>query len=170
MEIRYVCSDAEHRTDAMLQAVADRARAFGIALAGTVQLADPDRPHEKCNITLGLLPDGERRRVSIDLPPEVTGCRLDPDALEAAVMVVHQRLPGAQALFVNKFGKQEAVGRGLVAAIGEACERGLPVLVGVSPQWLSAFLDFAGAGAEPLPAEEEVIFDWLRSACADQAA
>ncbi|MBK4215618.1 DUF2478 domain-containing protein [Paracoccus caeni] len=170
MDIRYVCSDEEHKTDAVLSAVAARAGALGIALAGTVQPVDADSPPEKCNIILGLLPDFERRSISFDLQPGMTGCRLNAEALEAAVMVVHQRLPAAQALVVNKFGKQEAAGRGLVNAIGEACERGLPVLVGVSPEWRQAFLTFAGGKAEAMPADEDAILEWLRAALADAAA
>lgn len=170
MDIRYVCSDEERRTDAVLAAAADRAAKAGIALAGTVQPVDPDTAHEKCNIVLALLPDGLRHNISVPLQPGVTGCRLNPEALEDAVLVVHQRLPVAQGLVVNKFGKQEAAGRGLVAAIGEACERGIPVLLGVSPEWRDAFLAFADGQAKPLPADEDRVFDWLRDACANPAA
>lgn len=169
MDIRYVCSEDEHRTDAVLAAVADRAAREGIVLAGTVQPADPEVVSEKCHIVLALLPDGERRDISFPLQPGVTGCRLDAGALEQAVLVVHQRLPAAQALVVNKFGKQEVAGRGLVAAIGEACEREIPVLVGVSPEWRNAFLDFVDGGAALLPADEEQIFGWLRAACSSPA-
>ncbi|AWX94529.1 hypothetical protein DPM13_16375 [Paracoccus mutanolyticus] len=59
--------------------------ALGLALAGAVQPVDPDVPRGHCDIVLALLPDGERRGISVDLPPEVPGCRLDPEALEAAV-------------------------------------------------------------------------------------
>lgn len=170
MDIRYVCSDEESRTDAVLAAVAERAAQAGIRLAGTVQLADPGSVPQKCEITLGLLPDGERRSISFPLQPGVTGCRLNPEALEQAVMVVHARLAHAQALVVNKFGKQEATGRGLVEAIGQACERGLPVLVGVSPQWLDAFLGFAGGKAQALPADEDRVLGWLQAACPKAAA
>lgn len=170
MEIRYVCSDEEQKTDGVLRAVATRAGHEGITLAGTVQLADPTRAPQKCDITLGLLPDGARHAISFPLQPGVTGCRLNPEALEQAVMVVHQRLPAAQALIVNKFGKQEAAGRGLVDAIGEACARDLPVLVGVAPQWLDAFLAFADGKAMPLPADEGEVMAWLRAACPATAA
>lgn len=169
MDIRYVCSEEEFRTDSVLSAAAERATALGLALAGTVQPVDPDVPRGHCDIVLALLPDGERRGISVDLPPEVPGCRLDPEALEAAVAVVESRLPGAQALVVNKFGKQEAAGRGLVGAIGEACAKGLPVLVGVAPQWREAFLAFAEDKAQPLPAETEAIVAWLQQACAARA-
>lgn len=170
MDIRYVCSEDERRTDAVLAAVAERAARQGIALAGTVQPVDPDAPPEKCHIVLALLPDGERRDISYPLQPGHEGCRLNPGALEEAVVVVQRRLPAAQALVVNKFGKQEAAGRGLVHAIGEACARGIPVLIGVSPGLLDAFLGFADGRAERLPAEEAPIFDWLRTGCAASAA
>ncbi len=170
MNIRYVCSDEERKTDSTLSAVAERAATAGIVLAGTVQPANPDASSGKCDIVLGLLPDGEKRNISFDLAPGVTGCRLNADALEAAVMVVHERLSGAQALVVNKFSKQEAVGRGLVAAIGEACDRGLPVLVGVPPEWREAFLNFTEGKAQPLPANEEAILEWLRTACLGKVA
>lgn len=165
MHIGYVSSDEEMRTNAALSAVAESAKREGLALAGTIQPVDPGGVHEKCNIVLGLLPDGERRNISLDLGPGATGCRLDAAALEEAVMVVHDRLPSAQGLIVNKFGKQEAIGRGLVAAIIEACDRGLPVLVGVSPQWREAFLAFANGKAIELPPEEAHLLDWLRAAC-----
>lgn len=169
MYIGYVSSDEENRTNAVLAAVAEGAKREGILLAGTIQPVEPGGTHEKCNIVLGLLPDGARRNVSLDLGPGATGCRLDAGALEAAVMIVHDRLPGARGLIVNKFGKQEAVGRGLVAAIIEACDRGLPVLVGVSPQWREAFLTFADGRALELPADEECLLDWLRGACLPNA-
>lgn len=170
MNIRYVCSDEERRTDAVLAAVAERAAQAGIRLAGTVQLADPGGAQEQCDITLGLLPDGERHNISLPLQPGVTGCRLNPEALEQAVMVVQARLADAQALVVNKFGKQEAAGRGLVGAIGDACADGLPVLVGVSAQWLEAFLGFADEKAQALPADEDQIMTWLQAACVKAAA
>lgn len=169
MYIRYVSSDEENRTNAVLSAVAEGARREGILLAGTIQPVETGETHERCKIVLGLLPDGARRNVSMDLGPGATGCRLDVAALEAAVMIVHERLPGAKGLLVNKFGKQEAVGRGLVAAIVEACDRGLPVLVGVSPQWRDAFLSFAEGRAIELPADEACVLDWLRGACPPDA-
>lgn len=170
MDIRYICSEEEHRTDAVLRSVAQSAVQDGIALAGTVQLVPPELHQEKCHIILGLLPDGEARDISFPLEPGMTGCRLNAQALEEAVRVVEDRLAGAHALIVNKFGKQEAAGRGLVGAIGEACARGIPVLVGVSPEWREAFLSFAAGAATALPADGDHVTDWLRTACRNAAA
>ncbi|MTH34299.1 DUF2478 domain-containing protein [Paracoccus limosus] len=164
MQIRYICSDEERRTDAVLSAVAEGAEDLGLRLCGTVQPVDrPDAGH--CDIVLALLPDFQRRSISLELPPGTVGCRLDAGALEQVVAEVQSRLEGAQALLVNKFGKQEAAGRALVPVIGEACARGLPVLVGVAPQWREAFLGFAGDAALPLPDDAGLALDWLRQSC-----
>ena len=45
---------------------------------------------------------------------------------------------------MNKFGKREAEGKGLVPVIAEVLQRGLPVLIGANWLNLAAFLTFAG--------------------------
>lgn len=161
MDIGYLCTEPEHLTDAILAQVAERAQAAGLALAGTVQLSPPEASREKCDIVLRLLPGGPVRNISLALGPLAISCRLDAGALEEAVMLVHQRLGSAQGLVVNKFGRQEAAGRGLVEAIGMACSENMPVLVGVSPVWRQAFLDFAAGTAEPLQPDVDQILAWL---------
>ena len=170
MDIRFICSDLDSLTNSVLSRVAEQATAEGIRLAGTVQPVSDNPSQVKCDIALRLLPDGPVRNISLDLGPGATACRLDAGALEEAVIVVHDRLPGAQALIVNKFGKQEAAGRGLVEAIGWACDAGLPVLVGVSPEWRAAFLAFADDAALPLPPDADQAMHWLRAACRMQIA
>lgn len=167
MHIGYICSDADRRTDEVLSRVAERAAMAGIVLGGTVQPVDRSQPAGKCRIVLRVLPEGPICDVSMDLGPGASGCRLDAGALEEAMVLVKARLADAQALLVNKFGKQEAAGRGLVEAIGDCVtDRGLPVLVGVSPEWLPAFLAFAEGEAQPLEADEDKVFDWLQAAVA----
>ena len=112
-----------------------------------------------------MLPNGPVLRISQDLGALAEGCRLDADALETAVAEVQRRLPGAQALIVNKFGKQEQTGRGFVPLIAEALEAGIPVLVGVNAMNLPGFLDFAGDMGVALPADAEQAAHWLRQAC-----
>ncbi|GAB1364161.1 hypothetical protein MASR1M32_33970 [Rhodobacter sp.] len=170
MDIRYVSSDQDNETNAVLSAVAERAAAEGIRVAGTVQPLLEGMGQTKCDIVLRLLPDGPIRSISLDLGPGATGCRLDAGALEEAVLVVEERLSGAEALIVNKFGKQEAAGRGLADLIGRACGEGMPVLVGVAPEWRDHFLSFAAGTAQPIAADADQVMDWLRAACRAQAA
>ena len=164
MKLGYVTLSGRGAIDALLAQVAALLEAGGLRLAGTVQ-TNLERTDRRCDMDLRLLPDGPTVRISVDRGAEARGCRLDAGALEQVVAEVQSRLEGAQALLVNKFGKQEAAGRALVPVIGEACARGLPVLVGVAPQWREAFLGFAGDAALPLPDDAGLALDWLRQSC-----
>jgi hypothetical protein len=164
MRIGYVSLPGKGATDACLAAAVARLVARGVPLAGTVQ-TNPERPgRDLCDMDVRVLPDGPVLRISQDLGAGARGCRLNGDALETAVTEVSVRLDGAALLVVNKFGKQEATGRGLVPVIAEAVGRGLPVLVGVNGLNLPAFLDFAAGLAEALPADPAAIADWALEA------
>ena len=109
-----------------------------------------------------VLPDGPLHVINQNLGPGSRGCRLDAGALEQAVSEVSARFAGADVLIINKFGKQEAAGRGFCSLIVEALDRDIPVVVGVNGLNLPAFLAFAGDLAEKLVPEESGIIQWLR--------
>lgn len=164
MKLAYVTLQGRGRTDALIAEVATRLTADGLRLAGTVQ-SNIERPNRrKCDMDLAVLPDGPVVRISEDRGDLARGCTLDSGALEQTVVAVQQRLDGAEVLIVNKFGKREAEGRGLVPVIAEALDRGLPVLIGVNGLNLAAFLAFAGDGVTPLPPDAARVADWCRTA------
>jgi nucleoside-triphosphatase THEP1 len=147
-------------TDRFLSTLADAMSARGLRLAGTVQtnILRPGRLH--CDMDLKILPDGPVFRVSDDRGNEARGCRLDADALEAAAAGLAGRIEGADLLVVNKFGKLEAMGRGLVPAIVAAIERGIPVLAGVGRMNRTAFDGFSSGMAVELPATLDAVLHW----------
>src|SRR3546814_12857392 len=77
-----------------------------------------------CDMDLRLLPDGPVVRISVDRGAEARGCRLDAGAVEQSVLWVAGTLESAELLVVNKFGKQEAEGKGLSGTIAEALDHG----------------------------------------------
>lgn len=170
MKLAYVTLQGRGRTDALIAEVASLLAADGLRLAGTVQsnLERPDR--RKCDMDLAVLPDGPIVRISEDRGDLARGCTLDSGALEQTVVAVQQRLAGAQMLIVNKFGKREAEGRGLVPVIADALALGLPVLIGVNGLNLAAFLAFAGEDVSPLPADPVTVTDWCKAAAATEIA
>jgi glycosyltransferase involved in cell wall biosynthesis len=166
MKLAYVTLQGRGRTDALIAEVAALLAADGLRLAGTVQ-SNIERPHRrKCDMELAVLPDGPVVRISEDRGDLARGCTLDSGALEQTVVAVQQRLGGAELLVVNKFGKREGEGRGLVPVIAEALELGLPVLIGVNGLNLAAFLAFAGEGVVPLPADAVEVARWCKAAVA----
>lgn len=89
-----------------------------------------------------------RHTISQDLGPGAGGCRLDPAALERSVHQVATALPLADALFVNRFGRQEQAGRGFVPLIADALDAEKPVIIAVAREKRAAFDAFAGALAD----------------------
>ena len=164
MNLAYVTLQGRGRIDALIAEVASKLAAEGVRLAGTVQ-SNIERPNRrKCDMDLMILPNGPVVRISEDRGDLARGCILDSGALEQTVVEVQQRLAGADLLIVNKFGKREAEGKGLVPVIAEALDLGLPVLIGVNGLNLAAFLVFAGEEAIALSTETRIVADWCQSA------
>ncbi|MFZ5677567.1 MAG: DUF2478 domain-containing protein [Pseudomonadota bacterium] len=170
MKLGYVMLPGRGRVDLLLADVVERLETHGVALAGTVQTNAHRDDRLLCDMDLRMLPDGPVVRISVDRGPEARGCRLDAGVLEQSALWVSDTLARSELLVVNKFGKQEAEGKGLSGAIADALERGLPVLVGVNGLNLPAFLAFADGMALKLAPDAASIADWCLDARHDQAA
>ncbi len=162
MRLAYTMTEGRGVLDPLLHAVAQTAMARGLRLAGVVQV-NSDRPDcARCDMDAVVLPDGPVIRISQSLGREARGCRLDPEGLETAVAAAEARLAaGADLLIVNKFGKQEAAGRGFRPVIAAALEAGADVLVGVNRLNLEALESFTGGTATALPPDNGAILDWI---------
>lgn len=168
MKLGYVILPGRGRVDLLLAEAVERLEAHGVALAGTVQTNGHRADRALYDMDLRLLPDGPVVRISVDRGPEARGCRLDAGVLEQSALWVSAALEKADILVVNKFGKQEAEGKGLSGVIADALARGLPVLVGVNGLNLPAFLEFTDGMATSLAPDAVAIVDWCLGAHGDQ--
>lgn len=147
---------------ALMRRIAEGLAAEGVAVRGALQtnLADADDCH--CDMILQVLgDDGPDVVISQDLGRASKGCRLDAGALEGAAQRVLATLPEAGLVLLNKFGKQEILGRGMVTVIAAAMEHDLPILISVAPQHRAEFLAFAGELAVQLRPEDALA--WCRA-------
>ena len=161
----YVICAGKGAGDSLLAEVAFGLLAEGRAVAGAVQRNVILRDGRPAQMDLDVLANGVRIRISQDLGAQASGCRLDPGALEEAVGLVEAALaadPPPALLVVNKFGRQEAEGRGFRRTIGMALASGIPVLTAVSEDRRAAFEDFAGDLAELLAPEPGALRDWCQ--------
>ncbi len=131
-------------TDAALARLRDRLLAQGRRLSGVIQTRAPAPDGSKERMVVEEAAQRFTRIISQDLGAGASGCRLDPGALEQVVADVATTLPGADVLFVNRFGKQEELGRGFAPLIAEAVGQGSTVIVGVADAKRPAFEAFAG--------------------------
>lgn len=164
MKIGYIVNRGLAGTDPVIAEAAERLVAIGHSVVGLVQSNTERGDGCRCDMDVKVLPSGEIFRISQDRGPGARGCRLDPAMLEAGVALVDRALQDApDILILNKFGKHEAEGRGFRQTIAEALARDIPVLLGVNPLNLEAFLNFAGDLAEEVGPQAGAIAAW----CAD---
>ena len=161
MRIAYTMAPGRGGTDLLLACIAQSLEAEGFRTCGTVQInssCDGDGP---CDMDVKVLPKGPVIRISQSLGKGARGCRLDAGALETSIALSEAQLAKADVLIVNKFGKQEASGRGFRGLIGEALASDLPVLVGLNALNKEAFLEFTDGEAVSLEPEAASLMGWL---------
>ena len=112
----------------MLTDFAHGLAAGGVAVAGLVQINGSDASCETMDMELEDLDTGRRINICQDLGSGSAGsCRLDPTGLAEAAGALKAALDKPLDLVViNKFGRMESEGLGLIAEIGEAVAAGRP--------------------------------------------
>ena len=169
MKIAYVTSSEPGKIDRLLSEVAQTLLSENKKLTGIVKVMDYKAGYDNgCDMKVQVLPSGPEIKITQSLGAGSDACRLDPAGIAEAVSRV-EALPMQEAdLFIlNKFGPEEANGRGFCAVIGTALEHNVPVLVGVGGASVPSFEAFAGGMAEPLPDDGEVLRDWALRAISD---
>lgn len=155
--IGYFTTSESGLADRLMAGLADALLAAGQPVCGMVHADVPVAAPKlgMCEMHLRLLPEGRIHPITQDLGPGAEGCTLDAGALELAVAAVGralERAPPEAVVLFNKFGKQEAEGRGCRDLIAEAVARGHRVLISAPPPTRAAFVEFAGDFATELPA------------------
>jgi hypothetical protein len=156
---------------AAFQRVVDLGRSRQLKLAGVLQHPACEDFSHRCDVILEDLVSGERTELFERRGRGVTGCRLDIAALTDVTARLERALQNEPDLLVlNKFGKVEAEGGGLIDPIAAAIDRGIPVMIGVPARNLGAWRAFAGDLAAELTTEFSAIADWLALACGRRTA
>jgi nucleoside-triphosphatase THEP1 len=151
--------------DALIAQCAADLVASGYRLGGVVQSNTHRHGRRRCDMYVKDLFGGDEIKISLDRGNEARGCRLDPDAFARIDAWVERAvLERVDLLIINKFGKEEAHGRGLRPTIAEALIADIPVVIGVSTQNLCDFLTFVGDCATRLRPDGEVVTAWCQNA------
>jgi nucleoside-triphosphatase THEP1 len=151
--------------DALIAQCAADLVASGYRLGGVVQSNTLRRGRHRCDMYVKDLLGGDEIQISLDRGNEARGCRLDPDAFaRIGAWVERAVLERVDLLIINKFGREEAHGRGLRPGIAEALIAEIPLVIGVSTQNLCDFLTFVGDSTRRLKPDIEAITAWCRNA------
>lgn len=158
----YIHDATRGTTNTVLVDLSERLIREGFRVTGLIQSRAPKAGDHPCDMDLKCLPDGPSFAIAQHLGSGSRGCRMDVDSLEMAVASVAAEIEkGADLLIVNKFGAQEAQGRGFCPVIARALELGTPVLTVVNPLNLAAFVDFAGGMAVEVKPQVDGLAHWV---------
>ena len=145
--------------DPLLGEFAGLLRERGFRVRGLVQ----QRVGEgKAGVVLVDLGSGSSFPLFQDLGRASTSCSLDTVSLSSAAAVLHRAIEErADVAFANRFGAQEAEGRGLAPQMLAVMAEGIPLITIVSDAYLPAWRRFTdGVGLE-LPARLEALDAWF---------
>ncbi len=131
--------------DPLLQRIAAHLSACGTQLCGFVQHNQPLVARGHCDMLLEELASGASIAITQNLGAGARGCRLDVGELLRAMALATTALAvDPDLLVINRFGKTEAEGGGVRPLIGDAVERGIPVLIAVPWRNIASWRVFAG--------------------------
>lgn len=135
----------------------------GLRVSGVIESSANEAKPCK-SMMLRSLDDGRLFSISQDLGPGSQACNLNPEGLALACAAVQQSIiRGTDVVLLSKFGKQEAMGGGLVDAFGSAITAGLPIITAVSPTMMQAWASFAGVFAECVHADVVRGHGWIEA-------
>ncbi len=149
---------------AAFAALVERCRRRGLSLAGVLQRHVSEAPDRRCDVLLEDLSTGHCTSIFEDRGAGATGCRLDEAALgEAATRIEGNMELRPDLLVLNKFGKAECAGGGLLDLIACAMERKIAVVIGVARSNLPAWRNFAGDYSVELSETGGAVEQWAES-------
>ncbi len=170
-----VVFDRDEQPDPPLLAFIEAATQRGARIAGLVQeRACPDGLCALKDARVRDLVTGETLDIMQDLGRDATGCRVDPAAIAAAARWLDAARAGTpDLLVVNRFGRLELEGGGMLAEIGQAFADGVPLIIGVPSRYVGAWDAFACGLDTKLPPALRAIESWwaaLASSPSERAA
>ena len=149
-------------TQALLAAMVADWRDSGAKIAGAIGELHglPDR---SCGA--GFLRDiasGKPYRIYLEAPPRQNSCHLDAAGVASVCKAILDQISMSDLVVLNKFGRLERMGEGLVQAFEFAISAGKPVLTTVSDRHRDAWRAFA-PDTSFLPAEKAALQNWWRA-------
>ncbi|WP_424631686.1 DUF2478 domain-containing protein [Bradyrhizobium sp. SYSU BS000235] len=152
----------QHETpDALLRGFADDLIAQGHRVVGLVQLGH--HCTDDVELSVMMLHNGEQLQLFQDLGTCARGCRLDVDRLMRAGGQIADQLDGADLLIINRFGKHEQEGKGLLFLVEQALSLDIPVLIAVPDLRFHHWIKFSGGMSVKLPCRSASLHAWWKA-------
>jgi hypothetical protein len=150
--------DKDQDPDPILRDFAAGLSGRGHRVVGLVQLG---RDRDAKQLSAMLVHSGEEVQLFQNLGPQAEGCRLDVGALlQAGSRIADALDQRADLVIINRFGKQESDGKGLLFVIERALGAGMPVVIAVPRSRLVDWIAFSGGMSGKLACDRAALETW----------
>lgn len=149
------------RPDQALAEAVWRLERRGLRVEGLTQQPKASDTSACALLFLEDIASGRRVQIFESRGAQARGCRLDAGGLATAAVWLRDAIARRpDVLFVNRFGRQEADGRGLYAEIAEAISAEIPIIVAVGEEVMPHWKAFSGGSGSLLTNDADAIERW----------
>jgi len=156
--------DRDFDINGALRAAVKSLQAKGVIVGGVLQEAEFCRNECRAQLNIVDIRTGRAERITQDRGRESRGCKLDPRGLAAISHCITDAIDaGVDLVIINKFGRAEAEGDGLLSCIEDAILAGVPVLTTVREPYVAPWSLYHGGLAIELPPRIGTIIQWCEA-------
>lgn len=150
----------------LLADVVAELRREGVKVGGVLQEAEIAADTGCVALNIVDIRTGKSARITQERGRDAHGCKLDPRGLaDIAHCVTDAVAGGTDLVIINKFGRAESEGAGLLSCFAEAVTAGIPVLTTVRDPYVEAWDEFHGGLGTELPPAREAVIEWCLACC-----
>ncbi|MCC6888706.1 MAG: DUF2478 domain-containing protein [Hyphomicrobiales bacterium] len=141
-----------------------------INVGGVLQESEIGSDGDSIALNVVDIRTGKSARITQERGRDAQGCKLDPRGLaDISHCITDAVANGADLIIINKFGRAESEGAGLLSCFAEAVTAGIPVLTTVREPYVDAWREFHGGLAADLAAAEDAVIEWCLTTCRQPA-
>ncbi len=109
---------------------------------------------------------GEKFDIWEDRGPCARGCRLNEHGLAVSEQIIDRAIADkVDLLIINRFGRAESLGRGLIGSFVQALEANIPILTSVRDPYVEAWQEFHQGLAIDLENDDALLDNWVKNIC-----
>lgn len=150
----------------LLREVASELRNQGFDVGGVFQETDGSTDSNCARLSVVDIRTGTSASITQERGRDAHGCKLDPRGLaDISHCITNAIDAGVDLILINKFGRAESEGAGLLSCIAHAVCADIPVLTTVREPYVDAWCSFHGGLATELPPSRSAVVEWCRTSC-----
>ncbi len=146
----------------LILTIVKRLQKKGVLIGGVLQQAAIRTDGCCAQLDIVDIRTGQTERITQDRGAGSRGCKLDPRGLAAISHCITDAIDaGVDLIIINKYGRAESEGDGLLSCISDAISAGIPLLTTVREPYIAQWTAFHGGLAIQLPTADDAVEQWL---------